>query len=406
MKILYLIHQFYPDDYTGTEKFLLGLAKFMQRLGHQVKVLTYLRQTEATFNEQVSGIMFKEYLYQGLPVVALQQAVPPPHLDSAIQSPAMAEFARQFLANERPDLIHVAHMMRVGEFVSVAQDMNIPYLLTLTDFFLLCPKCNLMTSNNSLCAGPEQGQACRRHCPELSGEMIVNRLALTEDILRQAQCIIAPSRFLAGIFKRHLPDLEIQINGYGISHGRIKRNTRRYAPDAHLTFFYGGSFSYHKGVHLLVDAFRKLAGQATLKLYGSGPLQATLIKLAGGDPRIQFCGVFAADKVSEVLSAVDVTVVPSIWYENTPIMMLESLAAEVPVIVTDLGGMTERIKDGVNGFAFSLGDSAHLQEVLEKLIRNPEQLNDLKANIRGQGVHTVEQEALAYERVYRQVLGR
>lgn len=406
MKILYLIHQFYPDDYTGTEKFLLGLAKSMQRLGHQVKIVTYVWRTGAAFNARVGALKLKEYLYQGLPVVALQQAEMPPDRDYAVENPAMAAYARQLLAQERPDLIHVAHAMRMGEFVRAAQDMAIPYLLTLTDFFLLCPKCNLMTSNNSLCAGPEQGNACRRHCPELDSKMIVTRLAQTADLLRQAQCIIAPSKFLAAMFKRHWPDLDIEINGYGLNHRNIKRNLRRYAPETPLTFFYGGSFTYHKGVHILVEAFRQLAGQATLKLYGSGPLQAVLQELAGGDPRIQFCGVFAGDKVSEVLSEVDVAIVPSLWYENTPIIMLESLAAEVPVIVTDLGGMTEKIKDGVNGYAFRIGDAAQLKQILERLIQQPEQINTLKANIRGQGVHTVEQEALAYEREYWRIIGK
>ena len=404
MKILYLVHQFYPDDYTGTEKFLLNLAKSMQRYGHQVKVLTYHRRPNTPFDETLGPLQVRRYVFQGLPVVAVRYVETPPDLDSAFSHPALAEFAQEFLADEQPDLLHVAHSMRLGEVVRTAQMRELPYLLTLTDFFLLCPKCNLLTSNNSLCAGPERGNACRRHCPEYPNELIVNRLALTEDILRQAARIIAPSKFLGGMFKRHWPDLDIQLNGYGISFGKIKRNTRQYAPGDALTFFYGGSFIYHKGVHVLIDAFRKLQGAATLKIYGSGHLRDTLRELAGDDPRIQFCGVFAPDQLSEVLSQVDVTIVPSIWYENTPIMMLESLAAEVPAIATDLGGMTETLRHGVNGYVFPIGDSDGLRTVLQELVNHPETLNALKANIRRQGVHTVEQEALDYERVYQQIL--
>jgi glycosyltransferase involved in cell wall biosynthesis len=403
VKILYLVHQFYPEHYTGTEKFLLNLTKSMQRFGHQVKVVTYQHHTRQPFEETAGRLQVRRYNFEGVPVIALQHLVPPQDVDSGFINPAVAEFARQLLAAEQPDLLHVAHSMRVGEFVRVAQEQGLPYLVTLTDFFLLCPKCNLMTSNNSLCAGPEQGNACRRLCPELSNEMVVNRLGMTEDLLRQAQRIVAPSKFLAGLFKSHWNDLDIELNGYGISSGKIQRNTRQYAPGQPLTFFYGGSFIYHKGVHILIAAFRKLKGTATLKLYGSGHLRETLEKLAGGDKRIEFCGVFAGDKLSEILNQVDVAVVPSIWYENTPIMMLEAQAAAVPVIVTDLGGMTERIQHGVNGYAFRIGDSDSLQEVLQNLVNQPEQLNELKANIRKQAIHTVEQEALAYERVYREI---
>lgn len=406
MKILYLVHQFYPEHYTGTEKFLLNLAKSMQRFGHQVKVVTYQHHVKQPLEETVGRLKVRRYVFEGVPVLALQHVAPPLDVDQGFSSQAVAEFARQLLTDERPDLLHVAHSMRVGEFVRVAQELEVPYLMTLTDFFLLCPKCTLMTSNASLCAGPEQGNACRRLCPELSHEMIVNRLSQTEDLLRQARHIVAPSKFLAGIFKSHWPDLEIELNGYGISFGKIKRNTRTYAPGQPLTFFYGGSFIYHKGVHILIDAFRKLAGEATLKLYGSGHLRETLEKLAGGDPRIEFCGVFAGDRLSEILNQVDVAIVPSIWYENTPIMMLEALAAEVPVIVSNLGGMTERIQHGFNGYAFRIGDSESLKEVLQALVKQPEQLNTLKRNIRQQGIHTVEQEALQYERAYRQILQR
>lgn len=404
MKILYLVHQFFPDDYTGTEKFLLNLAKSMQRFGHRVTVLTYERRQRRPFDETVGGLNVRRYTFQGLPVVALQYVTPPSDLEQSFINPILAEFARQFLAEEQPDLLHVAHSMRMGEIVRVAQAQGLPYLLTLTDFFLLCPKCNLMASNNSLCAGPELGNTCRRCCPELPEQMVANHLAIAESILRQAKRLIAPSKFLGGMFKQQWNDLDIELNGYGISFGKIKRNARQYAPGAALTFFYGGSFIYHKGVHILIDAFRKLEGAATLKIYGSGHLRETLQKLAAGDPRIQFCGVFAPEQLNDVLREVDVTVVPSIWYENTPIMMLESLAAEVPVIVTDLGGMTECITHGVNGYVFPIGDSARLKDVLQELVAHPNMLNQVKANIRRQGMHTVEQEALAYEREYRQIL--
>jgi glycosyltransferase involved in cell wall biosynthesis len=404
MKILYVIHQFYPENYTGTEKFLLGLAKSMQRLGHRVKVITYLRLAEQPFAETVGQLQRRSYLYQGVPVTAIEYVKTRDDINLCFNNVEMESFAQHVLAEERPDLVHVAHSMRVGEFATVAHNLGLPYVYTLTDFFLICPKCQLITSNNSLCAGPQQGEACRRFCPELPPDLITERLKLSAELLQQAARIFSPSKFLAAMFKSQWPNLDIQVNPHGLSTGNLKRNTRPSAPQDELTFFYGGSFTYHKGVHILIDAFRKVAGRAKLKLYGSGPLEETLLKLANGDDRIEFCGVFAADQVSTVLQSVDIAIVPSIWYENAPFMIQEALASQVPVVATDAGGMAEKIRPGFNGFTFRIGDSDSLKEVLQKLVKQPELLNELKANIRTQGVQTVEQEALAYEREYLQIL--
>lgn len=404
MKILYLIHQFYPENYTGTEKFLLGLAKSMQRLGHQVKVITYLRLAQRPFAETVGQIQRRSYLYQGVPVTAIEYVNTRDDIDISYNNPGMESFAQHVLAEERPDLLHVAHSMRVGEFVGVAQNLGIPYVFTLTDFFLICPKCQLITSNNSLCAGPQQGQACRRFCPELPPDLMEERLALSAAMLQHAARIFSPSKFLAAMFKSHWPSLELQVNPHGLSLGQLRRNTRHYAPGDELTFFYGGSFTYHKGVHILIEAFRRVAGRAKLKLYGSGPLQETLVNLAVADARIEFCGVFAAAELSTVLQQVDVAIVPSIWYENAPFMIQEALAAQVPVIASDAGGMAEKVRPGFNGFTFRIGDADSLQAVLQELVTQPARLNELKANIRTQGVQSVEQEALAYEREYLQIL--
>ncbi len=404
MKILYLVHQFYPDSYTGTEKFLLELAKASQRLGHRVKVVSYSYRPHSFFDQQDGNVLLKEYVYESIPVLFVrlknEQADRQQHLGEG----DVFKTAKRILMSEGPDLVHGAHTLGLHDFTYAARELNIPYLLTLTDFFLLCPKLILMTSSQSLCAGPERGNACHDLCPEISNTIIRKRLTQAEDILRHASSVIAPSKFLAGMFRKEYSNLNMQEIGYGISYPKIRKNLRRYEAGDKLTFFYGGSFIRHKGVHILVEAFKRVKGKAELKIYGSGQYEYSLRQAAAQDQRIKLCGVFSADQIGEILGQIDVTVVPSIWYENTPIILLESLASNVPVISTDLGGMTEAVSNGINGRTFPIGDVDELVHIFDSLIQKPELLNSYKDNIKNQFIPSVEQVGLAYERVYLNVL--
>jgi glycosyltransferase involved in cell wall biosynthesis len=148
------------------------------------------------------------------------------------------------------------------------------------------------------------------------------------------------------------------------------------------------------------------SNNVVLKIFGSGPNSYVnkLFDMARGDKRIEFCGVYSEDHSEEILSNIDVTIVPSLWYENYPLVLHESLACNVPVVASNIGGMAEKIKDGINGFTFKVGDSASLKEILERIANNPQILNELKAKMDDLMIPTVEQEAYAYEREYRRVI--
>lgn len=400
MKILYLVHQFYPDSYTGTEKFLLELAKASQRLGHRVKVVSYSSRPPSFFDQQDGDVLLKEYSYEGIPLLFVRLREETTNHQQNIGEGDLFKTAKRVLMNEVPDIVHGAHTLGVIDFIHAAREAGIPYLLTLTDFFLLCPKLILMTSSQSLCAGPEHGSACRKLCPEIASSIIRRRLVHAEDMLRNAAGIIAPSKFLANMFLKEYGNLKMEEIGYGISYPKIRKNMRRYKPGDKLIFFYGGSFIRHKGVHILIEAFKRVNGNAELKIYGSGQYEYSLRQAASQDSRIKLCGVFSSDQIGEVLSQIDVTVVPSIWYENTPIILLESMASNVPVIATDLGGMTEAVNNDVNGRTFRIGDVEELEKIIDSLIKAPETLNAYKENIKNQFTPSVEQVALAYEKEY------
>lgn len=404
MKIMYLVHQFYPEYWSGTEKFVLKLSSMMQKAGQSVHVVTYSFHENSFFDKNVGDILYKEFIYRGIPVTAFKHKRIPENLHIALEDKSIKGIAKHLLSKENPDIIHVAHPMRVGEFITTAKLLDIPYIITLTDFSLLCPKIILVNSEGDLCAGPENGKACRRLCQEFPSNLIAGRLTLGKDILLGAQRVISPSDFLASLFKKNFNGLKISTINHGISYSMVKRSNKNYKKGDKLVFCYAGSLNPHKGVHILVQAFKRItANDVILKIFGSGPdplYVNRLFAMAKDDERIEFCGVFPEENVGDIFSNADVVVVPSLCYESYSLVLHEALACNTPVIASNIGVLTEKIEDNISGFTFSVGDINILQDTMERIINNPELLNDLKENLKSILVPTVEQEAYAYYRLY------
>lgn len=123
----------------------------------------------------------------------------------------------------------------------------------------------------------------------------------------------------------------------------------------------------------MIQAMRRLEGCTALELqvYGRPDFDrryhARLTALAAGDARIRFCGTFPNAQIGEVLSAMDVLVVPSIWYENAPLVVYEAQAAGCAVVATDLGGLSEVVEHEVNGLLFPVGDADALARAIRRL---------------------------------------
>jgi glycosyltransferase involved in cell wall biosynthesis len=149
-----------------------------------------------------------------------------------------------------------------------------------------------------------------------------------------------------------------------------------------------GTLSHHKGAHVLIEAVRLLPPRVPLKvrIYGAQhqfPEYArTLRELAGNDPRVEFCGTFPNSEIGDVLFELDVLVVPSLWYENSPLVLHSAQAAKVPVVATNVGGLSEMITDGENGFLFERGNARALSSIIQLLSSDAPLLDRLSRNSR------------------------
>lgn len=381
------------------------MASSLQRDGHFAEVVTYDLYNTEPFPSP-DRLSAKEYTYKNIPVAALRHRIMPIDVHSSCEDPEIYRFALAFLqGRKRYDVLHCAHPMRVASFLKAARELTLPYILTLTDFWFICPKIFLQTSLGNLCSGPEGGEVCRRMCPELASTFIGHRLNIAKEILFGAKAVISPSRFLAALFKKEFPELKMSIIRHGMESGTLKRNTNKYSKGDRVVFGYTGGLAPHKGVHLLVKAFRELeADSAKLKVYGSssGEMEYArmLLEMADGDKRIEFCGTYKPNEVGTILEGIDVLVVPSIVYESYSLALHEALACNVPVIAADLGAANEEITNSISGFTFRAGDEYELKSKLQHVVENPEILNEIKQNLEQHTPTLVEEEAYMYERLY------
>ena len=133
-----------------------------------------------------------------------------------------------------------------------------------------------------------------------------------------------------------------------------------------------GRLSEEKGVSTLIEACALIQGDIELKIIGSGPEETLLRDQAKSVPGVEFLGYQTGEAWERALQGAKALVVPSIWYENMPYVVLEALSRGKPVIATRLGGVPERIQEGENGWLFEAGDAKDLVRAIRNLMLYPD----------------------------------
>ncbi len=148
-----------------------------------------------------------------------------------------------------------------------------------------------------------------------------------------------------------------------------------------ITMLYVGQLENSKGILFLINVCKKLKSQNwQLLIVGSGNLEDRIKELVEEDQRFKFIGRVESEQITEFYRQADLTVVPSLCYENSPTVIYESLVANVPVIASDIGGIPEIVKDDYNGFTFAPGNEQNLIEVLQYFLSHPQNIEKLKKN--------------------------
>lgn len=370
LRICYLIHYFFPDKSGGTERFVLNLAKEQRKLGNDVRVLTLGKRERACYRQQIGNILYEDFEVEGIKVTQFRYRRAPRGLyyDEIYEDdPDMAAFAGLILERESINLVHAAYPQPFFPFLRLCRARNIPYLVTTTDFNIMCHYSTLVDKEGRFCIHSQRGERCREICKTYGLKNPGERYRKAAELLRYAGYVTAPSKFVAQILMAEFDESEILTVPHGISEAfsfsENRRSTKR--------FLYAGTLSDLKGVHLLISAFLRLPHSGlSLDIYGDGEAGYVrrLKALTKGDPRISFRASVPSSELARVYQKSDCVVVPSMWFETYNFVLREALSCGCLAIASEIGAMPEAVCEGRNGFLFPVGDAEALYASLEKAV--------------------------------------
>ena len=405
MRILFVVHQFMPEFAAGTERVTLNLAHRAQAAGHSVEILT--RSTRGSdLWDGVDAAGLRCTAVQGVRVSAIPDGMPGySHHAGFGYDPEVARAASAFLDARTPyDVVHITHSLRMLEAAEIVRERGLPYVITLTDFFLDCYRTYLMRCSGELCAGADGGRNCIAFCPQpLKDEQMLQRQVRTSRLLEGAETVSACSDYVAGVFRREHPDLPIRVTPHGIDLRGFSRPQPRAEP-AEIVFGYVGTISEIKGVHVLAEAFAEAAPpDARLELVGpcfDDAFMARLRPFLERTPNIVLRDFIAADAVPARLSSFDILCLPSLVPETFSLAIYEGFAAGLPCLVSDLGWPGQLVRQAGCGEAITPGDVAAWIMAIGDVVRNRDRLETWRKNL--PSPISVEEEGFVYNRLYKQ----
>jgi len=221
---------------------------------------------------------------------------------------------------------------------------------------------------------------------EMTEQLVARDAGLRAELLANVRRFIAPSRFLLQrMLEWGIPSERIELMRMGGESDRFDAHPRSHvagAGDGPLRVLFLGTFAPHKAPHLIVEAWERLPAQlrarAELVFHGSGahyPDYVEAFKRAAGVAGAHVRGVLARDAISAELARTDLLVMPSVWWENAPLVLIEAVAARTPILVSNFGGMAEFVDERSCGETFVVGDSADLARSLQRLLEEPRLLS-------------------------------
>lgn len=425
MRVLLVVHQYLPDNFAGTEQLTRKVARALRQRGDEVAIVT---ADPASARDGTAGLSEDEV--DGIRVFRLRGVRGRRDwFASDTDSREIEALFSQILDRFRADIVHVHHFGLLGMgFCDEVKNAGIPLLYTATDFWLICPLSQLEWPHGNVCPGPTPHAGnCLQHVGTRSlaakssaaGRLLqVLPQGLFEILSGLSRMVPAgPLRSIASLSGRRdavrrrcdridiafaatepvarqlsaagLPDSRIVDLPFGIEAPRRDQARLAHRSGGPLVIGFIGSLSPHKGAHLLLEALSTLEADRPVEaaIYGdeaANPTYASKLRtLAKAVPHpVSFRGTFPEDEFGVILSDIDVLVLPSTWRENRPLTLLSALLANVPVVVSDMPGMTCEVTHGDNGLIFPPGDVAALAGQLQRFVREPELRYKLAASER------------------------
>jgi len=391
MKILKIIHGYPPIYNAGSEVYSQSICNELKK---RQEIVVFTREE----NLYAADHTIRQENRDGIQFYYVNKA----REKDGYRHSDLDQLFAGILNKEQPDVAHIGHLNHLSTgLVDVLKQQQIPIVFTLHDFWLMCPRGQFLQINfanpefHQLCSGQENSKCAkncynrffsgRKDCTEADLDYWTNwigsRMEETKSLIGLVDVFIAPSNYLRDRFIKdfHIPEPQITYLDYGFPLHYLRPVEQH--PKPHFTFGYIGTHIPSKGIDLLLGAFAGIQEPAVLKIWGREQGQSTkMLKALAATciNDVQFMGEYInTNLASEVFANVDCIVVPSIWGENSPLVIHEAQACHIPVITGDFGGMSEYVQHLENGLLFEHRNAERLQEQLLYALQHPEQMKAL-----------------------------
>lgn len=366
-----LINNLYPPDVRGgAEVMVEALARGLQELGHEVVVIALGRARSVERNGRHAVYRIRPFnlfsFFQLGRVPTLLRL--PWHVLDAFNLSGKRQVKKILLA-ERPGIVMTHNLKGISYLVPrLLRELGIRHVHTLHDIQLSRP-------SGLLIAGQEK--------PFLVLDLQYERIC--RHLFRSPAVVVAPSRWVAdyhrtrSFFRRS----KILVLPNPVPRLDPAPPLPREAVRGQVELLYLGQLERGKGIVFLLDTLDHLPrGNWRLRIVGTGSLAAEIERRTAGKPCYRYLGYVKRSSLRPIFNQTDFAIVPSLCYENSPTVIAESFSCGVPVIAADIGGISELVTDGVNGFTFAPGDTTSLSKVLLHYLDHPELIAPLQEGAR------------------------
>jgi glycosyltransferase involved in cell wall biosynthesis len=309
------------------------------------------------------------------------------------KKPALTRFYSEFLLEQKPDLVHFQHTMYMGyDILRATRNAlpDVPIVYTLHEYLPICNHNGQMvrTMDRSLC-DHDSPRRCHECFPRIPQQTFFMRKRFIQSQLSVVDLFVTPSAWALEQYVRWgIPRERIVHEPHGFVPSRPL--PERDAPRTRDRFGFFGQFTEFKGADVLLEAFAALGDDFSGRLWIHGANLDTAPSkfqdrfrdlLEGAGDRVRLVGQYDRADLAKLMARVDWVVIPSIWWETGPLTVGEAFQHGRPVICSDMGGMSEKVTDGVNGLYFRRGDTDDLADVMMRAATTPGLWEDLRRRI-------------------------
>ncbi|SIR25245.1 glycosyltransferase [Pontibacter lucknowensis] len=357
MRIL-IIHNYYKQA-GGEDTVFHAEAALLEQHGHQVEKLTFSNKEVNSLSEKLKAAL------------------------GVVYNPGSAKLVEERIKAFQPDVIHVHNFFPLlsPAVFYVAQRMQVPIVMTLHNYRLVCPsallyyngKVQLENLRKTFPMGAIRQKVYRDSAVQTASVVLTTGMhKLLGTWQQKVDKFIALTPAAAELFRNS--SLKLKTKQLAVKPNFTQDLGRGY-PERENFFLYVGRLTPEKGIETLLRAHR--LQNFPLKIVGDGPLRGRVEQYAAANQGIEYLGFQNRDQVLELLKSARGLIFSSEWLETFGMTIIEAFSTGTPVIAAKMGGAAQLVEDGVNGLHYSPGKAEELAERVHHLQQYPRLIRQL-----------------------------